>query len=376
MYDMICKDKVVGAITWLKVHNKFYANIKLNEEWSALPYEDPLTLLADGAKTCTSGTDNVCDLNMDATTSGLPHEDSMLPPETLCVNSCGEQKNNCHKADYAVQKQNNHEMKCNDKEDSHVSLPDDHTPTVASVNVVSSTPPIHLQHSELPSRACGIGDLDHKKESHTNGSDDEQITSTLGTDDEHDAELEEDQAALDHRQELTGDALPSMVQIDSLENCIYQCAPGENNVPQYILLDDNFEVLAFPDLFPYGQGAYHTEDRTASLPICKYFQQRLLNVDTRFAGNIEYIFCAQYIADIKQIESDANLAITLSQGRTLGGEKITAGVLRNPLALKQLVRNEQAYKFLKNVRGSPAYWQNELYDVLAMLRALGTPTFF
>ena len=50
MYDMIHKDKVVRAITWLQVHNKFCANIKLNEEWSALPYEDPLTLLADGAK--------------------------------------------------------------------------------------------------------------------------------------------------------------------------------------------------------------------------------------------------------------------------------------------------------------------------------------
>ena len=27
------------------------------------------------------------------------------------------------------------------------------------------------------------------------------------------------------------------------------------------------------------------------------------------------------------------------------------------------------------LKGSPAYWQNELYDVLAMLRVLGTPTF-
>ena len=43
--------------------------------------------------------------------------------------------------------------------------------------------------------------------------------------------------------------------------------------------------------------------------------------------NIEYLFCAQYIADIKQIESDAALAICLSQGRTLGGHKITAGQL-------------------------------------------------
>ena len=26
--------------------------------------------------------------------------------------------------------------------------------------------------------------------------------------------------------------------------------------------------------------------------------------------------------------------------------------------------------------GLPSYWQNELYDVLAMLRTLGIPTFF
>ena len=38
----------------------------------------------------------------------------------------------------------------------------------------------------------------------------------------------------------------------------------------------------------------------------------LLNVDGRFAQNIEYLFYAQYIADIKQIESDATLAIMLS----------------------------------------------------------------
>ena len=79
---------------------------------------------------------------------------------------------------------------------------------------------------------------------------------------------------------------------------------------------------------------------------------------------------------MKQIQSDANLAIQLSRGRTLGGETITAGLLCNPIALQQLVQNEQAYKFFKNVRGSPAYWQNEMYDVLAMLRTLSIPTSF
>ena len=31
---------------------------------------------------------------------------------------------------------------------------------------------------------------------------------------------------------------------------------------------------------------------------------------------------------------------------------------------------------MKNVRGSPAYWQHQLYDVLAMLQTLGVPTWF
>ena len=32
MYDVICRDKVINAITWLKEHNYLYANIKVNEE--------------------------------------------------------------------------------------------------------------------------------------------------------------------------------------------------------------------------------------------------------------------------------------------------------------------------------------------------------
>ena len=185
--------------------------------------------------------------------------------------------------------------------------------------------------------------------------------------DNEDTELVVEQAAVNCRQELTGDPLPSVVQFENLENQIYQCSPRENIIPKYILLDNDFEVLAFPDLFPYGNGGYHSAHRKVKLPIKKYFQQCLLNVDGKFVENIEYLFCAQYIADMKQIESDATLAIMLSQGRTLGGHRITAGHLSNPAVLEQLVRNEQAYTFLQNVRGSPGYWQDQLYDVLSML---------
>ena len=96
-------------------------------------------------------------------------------------------------------------------------------------------------------------------------------------DEETDNELREEQAALDHKQELTADALPSVVQIENLKDQVYQCAPGKYNIPKYILLDEDLEVLAFPDFFPYGEGGYYSEQST-KLPIQKYFQQHLLNV--------------------------------------------------------------------------------------------------
>ena len=104
-----------------------------------------------------------------------------------------------------------------------------------------------------------------------------QIESTnaeiIDTETDEDTELAEEQIAINHRQELTGDPLPSIVQFENLENQIYQCAPRKNNIPKYISLDNDFEVLAFPDLFPYGTGGYHSANRKVKPPIRKYFQQ-------------------------------------------------------------------------------------------------------
>ena len=283
MYDVVRKDKILGALAWLKLNKRYYARVEIDGK-----------LLDNLSSNC-----------LDQLEVG--DEESIVPPTEL------------------VQK--------------------------SSVTKNAEQLESNILINEKP--------IDSDK------------------DDIEENELAEDQRALDNSQQITGEALPSVVQYDNLENVIYNCAPGENNIPKYILLDDDFEVLAFPDLFPNGEGAYHSDTECVrDLHIRKYFQQRLLNVDGRFAKNIEYIFCAQYISDIKQIQGDANLAIRLSRGRTLDRRTITAGTLCNPNALQQLVHSEQAYKFLKNVWGSPAYWQNELYDVLSMLWKLGIPTWF
>ena len=88
-----------------------------------------------------------------------------------------------------------------------------------------------------------------------------------------DEELAQDQAAIDRKQHMIGDALPSIVEIDNMENTLFQSAPGENNIRKYVLMDEDFEVLAFPDLLPYGSGGYYSEDQSVNLQLCKYFQQ-------------------------------------------------------------------------------------------------------
>ena len=60
---------------------------------------------------------------------------------------------------------------------------------------------------------------------------------------------------------------------------------------------------------------------------------------------MEYLLCAQYISDIKQIQGNTYLAIHLSHGRPLDGHKITAGMLQNSTALQKLVQTKQVSKF-------------------------------
>ena len=49
-----------------------------------------------------------------------------------------------------------------------------------------------------------------------------------------DSELLEDQIALEWKENLAGHVLPSMLQFENLENAIFQCVPGQNNIPRYI----------------------------------------------------------------------------------------------------------------------------------------------
>ena len=65
--------------------------------------------------------------------------------------------------------------------------------------------------------------------------------------------------------------------------------------------------------------------------------------------------------------------------RKVSGVSLNAGVLNNSCfneTVKQWVSNDQAFRFMSSVKGTPSYWKNVKSGVLAMVKQLGVPTFF
>ena len=190
-------------------------------------------------------------------------------------------------------------------------------------------------------------------------------------------EEKEDQVAFEEASEKKGLPYDTCMQPETFldENDIYSIAPGEKQSPLAFLSDPHFEVLSNPDKYPLGNNSFSTE-RSKRLTVRKFFNQRLLNVDGRFARDIDYLLTAQYIVEAKQVQDESGIALRQTRGMKFQGKMITAGILKNSANMKAMIRTDAAVKFLKNVRGSPAYWQRTLYDVLAMVRQIGIPTWF
>ena len=172
-------------------------------------------------------------------------------------------------------------------------------------------------------------------------------------DNNYDNETSEDQAAIDRNVEITTQPFPSCLQLDDIQGATFCVAPGEGQVPKYIITDDNFEVLSFPDLFPTGEGGFHTILQwPRKLDMRRYYNQRLLNCDGRFSSCVEYLLAAQYATELKQIQGNIGIALHLQRGTSTHGRRLTAGMLQNPQTVQHLIYKEQAYKFLNSVHGT------------------------
>ena len=220
--------------------------------------------------------------------------------------------------------------------------------------------------------------------SHNNGKDDSDCSTTdpTHTEGEHDncniEEDNEDMIAMEENCKLRDLPVDTCLQCEVPEqaNQIFSIAPGEGSKPIPLLTDKLFEELANPKKFPNGKGGYADTKRPTTITLQKYVNARLLDQDGRFAKDIEYIFGMQYAVEHKQVKDCISITLRQRKGRQQFGRTIDAGMLKNPHHLQNLLKKDKAYSFLKKIRGSPPYWQTMFYELLAMIRTLGIPTWF
>ncbi|XP_074521382.1 uncharacterized protein LOC141787083 [Halichoeres trimaculatus] len=150
-------------------------------------------------------------------------------------------------------------------------------------------------------------------------------------------------------------------------------APAEGNNPVRLLCDPSNEAKSFPTLFPEGNNTYH-ESRQYKLSLSRYFNNRILNADGRFGKNVEYIFYAQYMSELEQVVSSVSIAMRKGKG---GHTTFKVNdLLHDEGSLKKLLDFDDGYRFLKPIRGTPAFWQGIQKDLLACVHQLGIPTWF
>lgn len=162
--------------------------------------------------------------------------------------------------------------------------------------------------------------------------------------------------------------------LDQYFDDIVNIAPAERNSPVRMLSDQSNEAKCFPVLFPVGQKTFH-DSRRYQLSLSRYFNNRIMHCDGRFARNVEYIFFAQYMSEVDQVMSSVSVALRKGKGGQRS-QRISRSMLKDEESLKQLLQFDDGFRFLKPLRGTPAFWMSVQKDVLACVRQLGIPTWF
>ena len=135
-------------------------------------------------------------------------------------------------------------------------------------------------------------------------------------------------------------------------------APGEGKVPSNLMRDKNWDVNAFPSFHPSGKfGLHYTREK--KLTPQQHFIQRLQNVNRRFSSHPPYVFAAQYYIERHQLEQNINISF-----------------LKGKLSHGNLLQLDDSFAVFDKIPGTPKYWLNKRYELIAKLENLGAFHFF
>lgn len=138
--------------------------------------------------------------------------------------------------------------------------------------------------------------------------------------------------------------------------------------PVNMFQQQQLEEHAFPVLYPKGRFGLGY-DRSQHITDLKYFQSRLFNRDSRWRDNVVWVFWALNTFEMRKLQNEISILACIKKQNH---QPLTAGDLSNP-SCESL---STTYMFMRNFRGTAAYWKDQLLDLLARINTLGPPTFF
>ena len=98
-------------------------------------------------------------------------------------------------------------------------------------------------------------------------------------------------------------------------------APGQGKTPISVLSDEYREEQAFPYILPTGKFGWNAP-REIPISPARYFNQRLLNFNQRFASDADYKFFARSVYEQYHLRSSINFAMLKIKPGTLTAETV------------------------------------------------------
>ncbi|XP_026475405.1 uncharacterized protein LOC113380264 [Ctenocephalides felis] len=171
-------------------------------------------------------------------------------------------------------------------------------------------------------------------------------------------QINNDETMLIDNNDITAKGQAEMVKV---------IAPGQNKLPLPWHKIEDVDELCFPKIF-----AGHTFSPNVKLSYKDRTKSEIRRHDRRSCVPTRILFMAK---KFMEISCSANLNICLR--RRKGNEaSFTVSDVQNKNFLNSLIEFDDGYRLLKNLRSSPAFWQDKKKKLLAMIRQLGRPTLF
>ena len=155
---------------------------------------------------------------------------------------------------------------------------------------------------------------------------------------------------------------------------------SESDIEQYKVLSiredplDNREkyldVMCFPVLFPTGRFGEH-HPRQVRLSHSEHVKSRLLNKDSRYRKDPQYVFYLLWQKELREISAGVYNLLKSTRGRPMSVSALLHGVSTSDERLEANLST-----MLQSVRGTKQYWFARQSELRCMVRAWGSPTLF